>query len=99
MAKLDFMQQVPPDVLQGFLKPHHEGCVLLLTVKPNASKERLMVSTSGELTLYVRAQAVENAANERVVLLLAQVFQLPKTAVSIIAGSTSRKKRVYLLGL
>lgn len=99
MAKLDFIQDVPLDVLQGFLKPHHEGRVIALTVKPNASKERLMVSTAGELTLYVRAQALENAANERVVLLLAQVFSLPKTAISIIAGNASRKKRVYLEGL
>lgn len=49
----------------------------------------------------VRLQAppVEGAANDELIAVLANVLDVPKRAVTIVAGERSREKRVRVTGL
>jgi uncharacterized protein YggU (UPF0235/DUF167 family) len=66
-----------------------------LTVKPGSKKGPLVeVADDGSLTLFVRERAVDGAANDGVVKLLAAHFGVPKSRVTIVRGHASRQKLV-----
>lgn len=66
-----------------------------VTVKPGSKKGPLVaVGETGELTLYVRERAVDGAANDGVIKLLAAHFGVPRSRVTIVRGHTSRQKLV-----
>lgn len=66
-----------------------------VTVKPGSKKGPLVeASPDGNLTLFVRERAVDGAANDGVVKLLAAHFGVPKSRISIVRGHTSRSKLV-----
>jgi len=46
----------------------------------------------------IAAAPVEGAANQELIKLLAKAFKLPKNAVQIISGSTSKNKIVRIQG-
>ncbi|ORV85905.1 hypothetical protein AWC11_18510 [Mycobacterium interjectum] len=67
---------------------------VVVKVKPGSRKGPLVeVGPEGELTIYVRERAVDGKANEAVARLLATHFQLPRSSVELISGTTSRLKR------
>ncbi|GGO89759.1 UPF0235 protein [Nocardioides phosphati] len=66
-----------------------------VTVKPGSKKGPLVeVADDGSLTLFVRERAVDGAANDGVVKLLAAHFGVPKSRVTIVRGHASRQKLV-----
>ncbi|MEU0543024.1 DUF167 domain-containing protein [Nocardia sp. NPDC005978] len=68
--------------------------VVRAVIKPNSRKGPLVESLpDGTLQLYVRAPAVEGKANKAALELLAAHYGVPKTAVRLTAGATSRFKR------
>lgn len=90
---------IPFEVFFEFFEETPKGILLLLLVKPGAKKEKISLNAEGNLTLSVAAPPVDNAANDRVRELLGQLLAIPKSAVSIHSGSTSRKKLIRLEGL
>nr|WP_205267596.1 DUF167 domain-containing protein [Mycolicibacterium sphagni] len=54
-----------------------------------------MVETAadGSITIYVREPAIEGKATEAAARLLAQHLGVPRTAVTLASGATSRIKR------
>ncbi|MGK8520477.1 DUF167 domain-containing protein [Nocardia asteroides] len=68
--------------------------VIRATVKPNSRKGPLVETLDdGSLLLYVRAPAVEGKANKAAIALIAEHYGVPKSAVRLTAGATSRFKR------
>ena len=66
-------------------------------VKPGSKKGPLVeTSPDGTLTVYLLQRAVDGAANDGLVALLAKHFKVSKSKVSIEAGFTSRIKRVSI---
>ncbi len=65
-----------------------------ITVKPGSKKGPLVEEGPDGLIVYVRERAVDGAANEGVVKLLATHFGVPKSRVDIVRGHTSRSKLV-----
>ncbi|WP_227998634.1 DUF167 domain-containing protein [Nocardia australiensis] len=64
------------------------------TIKPNSRKGPLVETLGdGSLQLYVRPPAVEGKANKAAIELLAEHYGVPKSAVRLVAGATSRFKR------
>ena len=53
---------------------------------------------TARLKLSVRAPAHEGEANAAVVALLARALRLPKSALSVAAGHTSREKTIAIRG-
>jgi uncharacterized protein len=67
---------------------------VVVRVKPGSKKGPLVeTGAEGELTIYVREQAVEGKANDAVVRLLAEHLGVPKSRLELISGATSRIKR------
>ena len=66
-----------------------------VTVKPGSKKGPLVVQDeSGELTVFLQERAIDGAANEGLVSLLAKHFSVSKSKVQIVSGFTSRIKRI-----
>lgn len=96
MKKPTELCDIPVDILGNFLEIREQDAVLTIKVKPNSSKEKLSMSDAGELTLSVRSAAIENAANNRVIALLAEIFARPRSSLKIISGQRSRLKRILI---
>lgn len=70
-----------------------------VTVKPGSKKGPLVeVADDGSLTLFVRERALDGAANDAVVKLLAAHLGVPKSRVTIVRGQASRQKLVDVDG-
>jgi len=64
-------------------------------VKPGSKKGPLVVvGEDGSLTVFLQQRAVDGAANEGLIALLATHFGVSKSRVSIESGFTSRIKRI-----
>lgn len=87
----------------AFLRAEADAVVLRLRVTPKARAERVEglapdADGTARLQVKVRAAPDKGAANRAVEALIARLFKLPKTAVSVVAGHTSRQKSVRLEG-
>ena len=64
-------------------------------VKPGSKKGPLVeVGSDGSLTVFLKERAVDGAANEGLIKILAEHFGVRKSEVEIESGFTSRIKRV-----
>lgn len=68
-------------------------------VQPRASRAAIDGLHGDALKLRVSAPPVEGAANEAVVALLADALDVPRRAVRIVAGESSRSKVVEVDGV
>jgi len=78
-----------------------EGDALLLRVfvQPRASRNRFCGIHEGELKLQLTSPPVDGAANQSCREFLAKQLKLPKSAVTLISGETSRHKRLRIEGV
>src|SRR2546421_1563666 len=77
-----------------------EGTVIFsVRVQPRASKDEIAGEMGGALKVRLRAPAVEDRANEALVEFLAQLLKTPRSAVRILSGERSRKKRIEIHGV
>jgi uncharacterized protein (TIGR00251 family) len=74
------------------LTPVAGGTRLRLRVKPGARKTSIMGVHGGALKVSVGAPPERGKANEAVVALLAEILELPSSAVTIVAGARSKDK-------
>lgn len=69
-----------------------------IRVVPRASKSEIVGEFDGDLKVRIAAPPVDGAANEEVVRFLAKAFGRSKADVEILAGETSKTKRVRIAG-
>ncbi|MGB7949329.1 MAG: DUF167 domain-containing protein [Candidatus Binatia bacterium] len=67
-----------------------------ITARPQAKKQQLMKVADDEYRASVHAPAKDSKANQALVTLLAEHFAVPKSAVKICRGSSSRKKLIQI---
>ncbi len=65
-----------------------------IKVIPRSSLNQVTVLGTNELKVKLIATPVEGKANEALIQVLADFFEVKKTAIRIVCGSTSRHKRV-----
>jgi uncharacterized protein (TIGR00251 family) len=82
--------------MTAYASHNQDGVTLLLRLQPRAKREGLVGQHNGRLKVAVKAAPVDGAANEALTRLLADIFGLPKSAVVLLAGNTSKEKRVLL---
>lgn len=75
-----------------------DGLVLRVVVQPRASRSEFCGLQGDELKLRLTAPPVDGAANACCQEFLAKLFRVPKSAVRIESGETSRHKRIRVLG-
>lgn len=70
---------------------------LSVQVKTNSRKESVEFVSSDSYVVRVNVLPIEGRANERVVELLAEYFNVPKSRVNLIKGHKSKKKIFEIL--
>ncbi len=61
-------------------------------VQPGSKHESIEKISAIEFRVKLRARAVEGKANDQLIEVLAQYFEIPKSSVQIIRGAKSRNK-------
>ena len=75
------------------------GCRIEIKAVPNAPKSTVLGLLGDALKVKVHAPPVEGKANQALCDFLAGELDLPKRAVRLLQGDTSRKKLVEIDGL
>ncbi|MCX5746087.1 MAG: DUF167 domain-containing protein [Proteobacteria bacterium] len=77
-----------------------EGAVTFdVHVQPRASRAKVGPLHDGRLKLAVTSPPVDGEANAAVIELLAEELDVARSAISIIAGQSSRRKTVRIVGV
>lgn len=62
-------------------------------IKPNSRhREEVVPSDDGSVTIYTKAPALENRANDAAIKLLAKHFGVSKSQVALVRGQTAKRK-------
>jgi hypothetical protein len=75
------------------------SCTLAIKAMPNAPRNEVVGWLGDALKVKVHAPPVEGRANDVLCAFLAETFGLPRRAVTVLRGDTSRQKLVRLDGL
>ena len=67
-------------------------------VTPRASRSEIVGEHDGALRVRIAAPPVDGAANDELVRVLARAFSVPRSAVEITAGHSSKLKTVRVVG-
>jgi len=68
-------------------------------VQPRASADAIAGVHGNSLKIRLTAPPVDGAANERLVIFLSSIFAVPRRAIKILAGESSRSKIVEIEGV
>jgi uncharacterized protein (TIGR00251 family) len=72
---------------------------LKIKVVPNASKSEIMGWVGDSLKIRIQAVPEDGKANKALIEFLSRKFNLSRRSVELVAGETSREKRVRITGL
>ncbi len=75
-----------------------DSCTLAIKAIPNAPRSEVVGWLGEALKVKVHAPPVEGRANEALCEFLAEVLVLPRRAVTVLRGDTSRQKLVRIDG-
>jgi len=72
---------------------------IAVKVQPGASADRVAGKTGEEWKITLTAPPVEGRANRACTEFLAHLLGVPRTAISIVRGETSRRKLIQIEGV
>lgn len=75
------------------------SCSLAIRVIPRARQEEVAGERGASITIRLTAAPVKGAANKALLTFLGKRLGLPRSALSIASGETSREKRLHIEGL
>ena len=78
---------------------HAEGCVLPVRAQPGARKAGVLGEQAGALKVAVTAPPVDGEANAAVIEVLAKALGIARSAIAVVGGASSRRKRVEIQGV
>lgn len=81
------------------IQSHAEGATLALRVQPKAKRNAVVGEQAGALKVAVTAPPEDGRANEAVLALLREVFNLQRSQVVLLSGQTNRNKVVLIRGI
>lgn len=75
-----------------------DGDTLLLDIRlqPRSNENRVLGIENGRVRIRVSAAPVDNAANRKLIAVLAKEFGVAKSRVRLLAGAANRNKRVAI---
>jgi len=98
-SKIPSTNQENPPEFPPYVRPCPDGLMLTIKVQPRASKTCIEGPLGNALKVRVTAPPVDAAANEAVILLLAEKFKRARNTVSIVRGHTAKIKQIFLRGM
>jgi uncharacterized protein len=75
------------------------GATFAVRVVPRAGKTAIAGARGDALLVRLAAAPVDGAANDALIAFLAELFARPKRDVTLVAGHSSRHKRVAIAGV
>ena len=81
------------------LKEHDGAVTFDVLVQPRASRAKVGPLHDGRLKVAVTAPPVDGEANAAVIELIAKTLGVSKSAVEVIAGTSSRRKTIKVRGV
>ncbi len=88
---------IHPLLEQGCLSQGKDCIYLNIYVQPRASKNGFVGIHGGALKLRITAPPVDGKANSMIIAILAKLFHIPKSTISLSAGQQSRQKRFKIM--
>lgn len=76
-----------------------KSCTLAIKAIPNAPRHQVVGWLGEALKVKIHAPPLEGRANEALCEFLAEELELPRRAVTVLRGDTSRQKLVRINGL
>jgi len=67
-----------------------------LHVRPQSGKQGFKLDKAGRIICYLKSAPEKGMANSELLKVLAKALKVPQAAITIVAGQTSRKKRVHI---
>ena len=83
----------------SWLRGDADGVMLTLHIQPGAKKTEIVGPHGEALKIRLRAPPVDGKANVCLLTFLAARLAVPKVAVRLISGESSRAKRVHVAGV
>jgi hypothetical protein len=85
---------------QFHLHDGKHGAALAVRVTPRASRNQIVgILNDGTIKVHIAAPPVDDQANHKLIEFLAEVLDVPKSSLDIVAGATGRDKLVAVLGM
>jgi uncharacterized protein (TIGR00251 family) len=78
---------------------HAQGCVVSVRAQPGARRNAIVGEQAGALKVAVTAPPDKGRANDAIIEVLAEALGLKRSQVELVAGQTSRAKKVLLRGI
>lgn len=82
-----------------WLKVVQTGVELTVLVQPRASRTKVVGEHDGQLKIQLAAPPVDGEANAALVEFIAKTLGVPRRQVTLVAGDTSRRKRLRVEGV
>lgn len=83
----------------NWLHPTQDGCIVVVKATPRANRSEIVGADSEWLRVRLKAPPVDGKANAELIAFFAKFFDVPKSAVELLTGDTSRLKRLRLHGV
>lgn len=87
------------DLPAGPVMPVKGGCLIRLHVQPRASRTEVAGRHGDALKLRIAAPPADGEANDAVIRFLAERLGVPRSAVTLERGASSRAKTVRVAGV
>lgn len=87
------------DTLPVWLRPGTDGVGLTLHVQPGAARTAVAGEHGDALKIRLAAPPIEGRANECLLAFLAERLGVPRSAIVLRSGQSSRRKIVMVAGL
>lgn len=81
------------------LKETTQGVILSVRAQPGAKRNAITGVHNGALRVSVTAAPDKGKANDAIINVLAESFQLAKSSITLLGGATSRQKTFLLQGV
>ncbi len=70
--------------------------IIAVTVKPNSGKSQVDEAKDGSLIVRLKSAPVDGKANDELIKLLAEYFNVPQSRILIKSGKISNKKLIEI---
>ena len=85
--------------LPTYIRDDGDGVVLSINLQPRAPQDEIGEALGNELRIKVTAPPVDDAANQALIELLADVLDCARSQVDLVRGHTARHKTIKIYGL
>jgi uncharacterized protein (TIGR00251 family) len=80
----------------SFYKEQNDGIILKIRVIPRASKASIQGVMGDALKIRIQSPPVDGQANAALIKFLAKQWNIPKSKIEILSGTTHRNKRLLI---